>query len=215
MKTLTTCIFLMAIVIQPSDSKVEFDGLKKEASTTIQTSKNPSTMTITKLKKPWYAWRGLVVKKMKETIPEYKKVKGLDQKYYTFTSDLELIGGIYLWDSQQNADAWLNEEWHHRVEEKYGEKAIVLTFKISDIHDYKKPSSNEGRFYAALSYSSETTTIIWSEKNAGLLEVIELKDSNDMTCFLSIWDTKKNAESFLNIYGVTNEYFDVPLILNY
>ncbi len=214
MKTLTTYIFLIAIVIQPSNLKEKTEHLNKHLYENELTLQKPTTLSITKLKKPWYAWRGLIISKMKETVPEYKNVEGLVQKYYSLTSDSKFLGGIYLWKSKQDEQNWFNKEWYSRVKEKYGEERVVLTYEIVNVQDYNKPSSNEGRFSAVLSNISKNKAVLWSEKQTGLLKLMELKTESGMICYLSLWENREKAESFLNIYGITNEYFDIPLILN-
>ena len=175
MKTLTTYIFLIAIVIHPSNLKEKNDHPDKHFDKNKQALQKPTTLSITKLEKPWYAWRGLIVSKMKETVPEYKNVEGLVQKYYSLTSDSKFLGGIYLWKSKQDEQNWFNKEWSGRVKEKYGEEGVILTYEIVNVQDYNKPSSNEGRFSAVLSNIPKNKAVLWSEKQTGLLKLMELK----------------------------------------
>ncbi|MFM8914567.1 MAG: hypothetical protein ACKOE6_16865, partial [Flammeovirgaceae bacterium] len=111
-----------------------------------------TTLTITKVKKPWYAWKALVVKKMKKSIPEYSAIEGLRYKYYSFTSTHDHFGGIYLWASAQNASNWFNAAWYDRTEKKYGKKGIVLSFQIQNINTMAAAPANEGDYCAVLTY---------------------------------------------------------------
>ncbi|MFZ4056486.1 MAG: hypothetical protein ACOYKE_00035 [Ferruginibacter sp.] len=172
-----------------------------------------TTLTITKVKKPWYAWKGLVVGKMKKSFPEYSAVKGLEHKYYSFTEDHHYFGGVYLWKSEQDAKNWFNQAWFDRTEKKYGEKGIVQSFQIQHIKTISIPPKNEGHYYAVLSYSKHTSND-FNANTKGLFQIIELTDSNQKRCYLTVWENMKMARSFFNSNAFDNEYYEVPLVLN-
>jgi hypothetical protein len=174
---------------------------------------NLTTLTITKVKKPWYAWKGLVVGKMRKSIPEYEAVKGLKHKFYSFTDDHKYFGGIYLWKSEQESKNWFNQTWFDRTEKKYGLKGIVLSFQVKSITTITLTEKNKGDFFAVLSYI-KTSSIDWNKNSKGLLQVIELRDSNQKGCYLSLWENKKTADIFFNINKSENECFEVPFLLN-
>jgi len=54
------------------------------------------------------------------TAPKYLDVPGLIRKYYLLSQDGSTVGGIYLWDSKEEAEALYTEEWRTFVREKYG-----------------------------------------------------------------------------------------------
>ncbi len=54
------------------------------------------------------------------TAPKYLDVPGLIRKYYLLSQDGSTVGGIYLWDSKEEAEALYTEEWKTFVREKYG-----------------------------------------------------------------------------------------------
>ncbi|MGB3607700.1 hypothetical protein [Psychroserpens sp.] len=208
------CVVLMTIAIQPFQVNVNSNLAKAAINTNVKAKATSATLSITKVKMPWYAWRGLVVRKMKKTLPKYNSLKNLTKKYYLFTSDYNYLGGIYTWASRQDAENWFNEEWFNTTERKYGEKGEVRHYEIINEINYGKPSKNEGRFCAVLSFLSKDTALMLSEKDTGLLKVLTLKNEMNTICFLSVWQTMDDAESHLKKYGITNEYFDIPLILN-
>jgi hypothetical protein len=172
-----------------------------------------TTLTITKVKKPWYAWRGLVVGKMKKSFPEYSAVKGLVHKYYSFTEDHLYFGGIYLWESEQNSKNWFNHAWFDRTKKKYGIQGMVISFQIQSIKTISLPQKNEGHYCAVLSYSKNSSSD-FNDNTRGLFQIIELRDSNQQACYLTLWENVRIASSFLNSKALDNEYYDVPLILN-
>lgn len=172
-----------------------------------------STLTITKVKKPWYAWKALVVGKMEKSFPEYSNARGLEHKYYSITEDHKYFGGIYLWKSEEDSKNWFNQAWFDRTKKKYGVQGIVLSFQIQLIKTFSLPQTNKGNFCAVLSYS-ENVLSEFSPNTKGLFQIIELKDSNQKKCYLTLWENKKIAISFFNTKPFDSEYFEVPLILN-
>lgn len=54
------------------------------------------------------------------TAPKYLGVTGLIRKYYLLSQDGSTVGGVYLWNSKEEADAMYTESWRAFVREKYG-----------------------------------------------------------------------------------------------
>lgn len=54
------------------------------------------------------------------TAPKYQGMPGLIRKYYFLSQDGSKAGGIYLWDSREDADRIYTEEWKAFVRGKYG-----------------------------------------------------------------------------------------------
>ncbi|MDP2171120.1 MAG: YdhR family protein [Rhodocyclaceae bacterium] len=59
------------------------------------------------------------------TAPKYQDVPGLIRKYYVLSHDGSTVGGIYLWNSQAEAEAMYNESWRAFVREKYNTDPTV------------------------------------------------------------------------------------------
>ncbi len=62
------------------------------------------------------------------TAPRYREVKGLLKKHYLLSQDGLSVGGIYLWESLDDAQAMYTPEWYRFVEEKYQTQASVTYF---------------------------------------------------------------------------------------
>lgn len=56
------------------------------------------------------------------TAPKYRGLPGLIRKYYFLTQDGTRAGGVYLWQSREDADHLYTEEWKAFVESKYGSR---------------------------------------------------------------------------------------------
>ncbi|RLB67997.1 MAG: monooxygenase [Deltaproteobacteria bacterium] len=60
------------------------------------------------------------------TAPKYLGVTGLIRKYYLLSQDGSTVGGVYLWNSREEADALYTESWRAFVREKYGTDPSVV-----------------------------------------------------------------------------------------
>ena len=59
------------------------------------------------------------------TAPKYRGMRGLIRKYYFISEDGKTAGGIYLWESREEADRVYTEEWMAFVREKYGTDPVI------------------------------------------------------------------------------------------
>lgn len=62
------------------------------------------------------------------TAPTYQGVPGLLRKHYVLSEDGSTAGGVYLWQSRNDAEAMYTEEWRAFVREKYGTDPTVTYF---------------------------------------------------------------------------------------
>ncbi|AEI51985.1 hypothetical protein [Runella slithyformis] len=193
---------------QTSETDKNFAKLGKP----VSDSSTTQTLTITKVRKPWYAWRSLVVHKMKESIPEYQAIEGLNQKFYSFTENRKMFGGLYFWETEQDANKWFNKAWFDRIEKKYAEKGIVMYFGVQSVKSFATVNPNAKDLYAAITYKKEDTFFI-DNSAVGLIKLLTLTDDKKQTCYLTIWQNKEQAETYFQKKNVTNEFFDVPFFI--
>ena len=59
------------------------------------------------------------------TAPKYKSMPGLIRKYYFLTPDGTTAGGVYLWQTREDADRLYTGEWKAFVRGKYGSDPVV------------------------------------------------------------------------------------------
>ncbi|HEX2783084.1 MAG TPA: YdhR family protein [Ilumatobacteraceae bacterium] len=64
--------------------------------------------------------------------PNYQNVDGLRRKHFLLSDDGRTAGGVYLWDSREQADALYNETWRTSVAARYGSEPQV-TFYDSQV----------------------------------------------------------------------------------
>lgn len=61
--------------------------------------------------------------------PGYQHVPGLRRKHYLLSEDGRTAGGVYLWDSREQALALYDEAWRARVAARYGAPPTVELFE--------------------------------------------------------------------------------------
>ncbi len=69
------------------------------------------------------------------TAPKYRDVKGLIRKYYLLSENGSTAGGVYLWESREEAERLYNDEWKKYIVEKYGTEPSITYFHTSVVVD--------------------------------------------------------------------------------
>jgi hypothetical protein len=92
--------------------------------TAIATFRLPSRLTVDQAKAIFQS-----------TAPRYQSQPGLIRKYYVLSEDGMTAGGVYLWQSRQDADALYDAAWHAFVTEKYGAPPQVTYMECPVIVD--------------------------------------------------------------------------------
>jgi hypothetical protein len=62
------------------------------------------------------------------TAPKYRNIPGLLRKNYILSQDGGTAGGIYLWNSQAQAESFYSHEWKQFIIDKYGAPPSVTYF---------------------------------------------------------------------------------------
>jgi len=69
------------------------------------------------------------------TAPKYREIPGLIRKYYVLAKDGATAGGVYLWESQEDAERLYTNEWRKFIQEKYGAEPTVVFFESPVVVD--------------------------------------------------------------------------------
>ncbi len=69
------------------------------------------------------------------TAPKYTEIPGLIRKYYILSQDGGMAGGVYLWNSKEQADKLYTEDWRSFVTEKYGTAPLITYFECPVVVD--------------------------------------------------------------------------------
>lgn len=69
------------------------------------------------------------------TAPKYREIQGLIRKYYLLSQDGTTAGGVYLWNSQQDAQRLYTDEWKKFIRDKYGAEPSVSYFESPVVVD--------------------------------------------------------------------------------
>jgi Putative mono-oxygenase ydhR len=60
--------------------------------------------------------------------PAYQTIPGLRRKHYLLSDDGIVAGGVYLWDSREQAEETYNDAWRERLTKRYGASPTVEYF---------------------------------------------------------------------------------------
>ncbi|MEI6410543.1 MAG: hypothetical protein WCR52_14230 [Bacteroidota bacterium] len=166
-------------------------------------------VAITKVKKPWYAFRSLVVKKFVGSMPEYAAIPGLLFKAYAFTAHAPYFGGIYLWDDKISAQNWFNPTWFARVLKTYKTPGVVLYFKVTGVQTLQTLYATKGDYYSSLSMGDAALP----NDTKGLLRVYWVENEAGESGHICLWASEKAAKAYFKTVKVEPEYFDTPVLL--
>jgi hypothetical protein len=67
--------------------------------------------------------------------PKFRAVEGLIRKYYVLSPDGATAGGMYLWQSREDAERFYTHEWKEAIREKYGSPPSVTYFESPVVVD--------------------------------------------------------------------------------
>ena len=69
------------------------------------------------------------------TAPKYREAQGLIRKYYLVSDDGTTAGGVYLWESREDAERMYTPEWREHISKTYGAKPQVQYFETPVVVD--------------------------------------------------------------------------------
>jgi hypothetical protein len=69
------------------------------------------------------------------TAPKYREIQGLIRKYYVLSKDGGTAGGVYLWNTQDDAVRLFTDEWKQFIRDKYGAEPTDTYFESPVVVD--------------------------------------------------------------------------------
>jgi hypothetical protein len=70
-----------------------------------------------------------------DSAPTYRQVKGLIRKYYLLSEDGAKAGGVYLFNSREDAERLYTDEWKKYIVGKYGSEPSFTYFEVPVVVD--------------------------------------------------------------------------------
>jgi hypothetical protein len=178
-----------------------------------------AVITITEVKKPWYALRFLLKSGFEKSLPEYTAIPGLLQKNYAIHDGGKTFGGVYLWATKASAEAWFTPKWFERVEKTYGAAGKVSYFTVRDYKTFAKESDAKGEYWTVIQRSSGQAAAPSFSKAQGLLRVYIVNDAaTGQAGSISLWNSKEEAERYFAQTRTPAQeltYTDTPLLINH
>lgn len=198
-------------------------------------------LVVVRVPSPWWAPQFVITGKFIDSIPEYARAPGLEQKSYTFSDDRR-FGGVYLWESRAAAETWFNDAWHARVKKQRGVDGDV---RILDARfTVPGPSSASGKELPqhALRTEAAVTWLTSLPKLAdaagklealaqqlplapGLIRVSFITEPDGRAGVVSLWTSREAARAYwteerkaaaAKVIGteVDLTWFDAPVLLD-
>lgn len=178
-----------------------------------------AVITITEVKKPWYALRFLLKSGFEKSLPEYTTIPGLLQKNYAIHDGGKTFGGVYLWATKASAEAWFTPKWFERVEKTYGAAGKVSYFTVRDYQTFAKESGAKGEYWTVIQRGSGKSPALSFSKAQGLLRVYAVNDAaTGQAGSISLWNSKEEAERYFAQARTPAQeltYTDTPLLINH
>ena len=87
----------------------------------------------TRLPEPVTAEQALEM--FRATAPKYQGQKGLIRKYYLLSEDRHSVGGVYLWESREQAEQVYTDEWREYVKATFGDYPSLTYFDTPIVVD--------------------------------------------------------------------------------
>lgn len=203
-------------------------------------SANAPVAVIVKVPTPWYAPRFFVTGKMRDSMPQYGSIPGLNFKAFAFARADGHYGGIYLWKYTAAAQAWFTPQWFDRVQRERGAPANVRSFEVLLALDNTSggtPTSSDSSAVATIveipipaGIGKERIAQIFAaavpdfQKVPGLLRKYFITTAEGTFGGIYLWKDEASANAWftdswrdriLKHYGqpASVEWFDTPILL--
>ena len=70
-----------------------------------------------------------------QAIPKYKDLTGLIRKYFLIATDGKSAGSVYLWETNEQALAFHDENWKQFMHDKYGHRPSLEIYECPIVID--------------------------------------------------------------------------------
>ncbi len=104
-------------------------GLAQSASSSPAKTTSGPVAVVVSIPLPSGTPREQAVAAMQKSMPQYQALPGLARKYFTLSDDGR-FGGIYLWNSRTEAQAWFSDGWRAKATATYGVAPEVTYFDV-------------------------------------------------------------------------------------
>jgi hypothetical protein len=223
--TLLSCGLAAAVVMPAASTAAAADD---------RASGSQSVVVVVEVPRPWYAPDFLIVRKMRDAVPNYRSIPGLRYKAFTLAKPSGDFGGIYLWRDRASADAWFNVAWYKRVRDERGVEAKVRMFQAAAVFERKEQAARaerEGDAVATLvSIPNTIDRAAWAAQSPqeraapGLLRLYEILMPEGGVGRVYLWRDNAAAERWLDtawrarMRTLTQrdariEWFDAPILM--
>jgi heme-degrading monooxygenase HmoA len=148
-------------------------------------------VVVVKIPTPWYAFKALVVSKMRDTIAEYERIDALTYKVFSFAKETGDFGGIYYWKDRQAAQNWFTPQWFERVKNERGNPAAVRYFE------------------APVTIDNTTGGTPRNAESKGVATVVEIPTPSGVSKARLIEEFKAAVPTYQKVHGLLRKHFTI------
>lgn len=190
----------------------------------LRDATTPTTVTIVRVRTPWYAPQWLVTRRMRGTLPQYRAIDGLLFKAYAHARDRR-FGGVYFWRDNASAAAWFNDAWFARVRAQYGEAGSVRRFTVvQGTAQWPVATDAHASAVAVLEVVADDASLspparaeAAADNDAPIARYL-LTDERGARARLTLWKSAAQAKRHTSAIArdgnsATPEWFDCPILL--
>jgi heme-degrading monooxygenase HmoA len=98
------------------------------ASTAGERASATAVATLVLIRTPAGVTRERLGAELQGAVAAHRAIPGLLRKHFLIGDNGASFGGLYLWQDEASARAWLNDAWHERVKKTYGQAAAIDWF---------------------------------------------------------------------------------------
>ncbi|MDB4988079.1 MAG: monooxygenase [Myxococcaceae bacterium] len=195
---------------------------------------------IVRVPAPWYAPRFLIAGKFNDAVPEYEAIDGLQSKYFTISDDRR-FGGIYVWKSRRDADAFYTDKWRVGIRERRGADPDLLLLDAPYAIEGVTDVAGEPVGSRSVEYPGTASLLLWSADEpgaatarlahaniaeSGLLRAYVVRGVDRRVGLVALWATRELAEAALSPTKIASlradlsesgqqvTYFDAPVMID-
>lgn len=193
-------------------------------------TRGEAVVVIVKVPAPWYAPRWMIERKMRDAIPQYRRIPGLRFKIFSFARPGGEFGGIYLWQDRAHARDWFGPAWYARVRSERGVEPDVRMFDARPLLDNMAGLDPEAMEDAVATMvtapigSGDAVPALVDTRVAGLLRGHALAVGPGRDGALLLWRDESSARRALDAAWLRRqrtrrgaapavEWFDAPILL--
>jgi hypothetical protein len=144
----------------PAPAEHEVPGPRPSSQAPSRVRPTSQAIGLVRVRTPWFAPKFVVRAKCRAAVPEYEAIAALDEKLYVLTEDGR-FGGIYVWRSRVDAEAYYSPAWRQGVRQRRGVDPQVDLFDATAVVEGSTRIEGAALGERSLAYPAWATLRLW------------------------------------------------------